>query len=64
MTDLIYFRRRADFMTADQKLRMGRHPRTHQNCKALTGVCRPGKTAHEKSLRVWLREVEFAKEGK
>lgn len=43
--------RRADFMTTDQKLRMGKHPRTHQNYKALTGVCRPGKTAHERAAR-------------
>ncbi len=26
-------------------------PRTHQNCKAQTGVMRPGKTAQEKSRK-------------
>lgn len=43
--------RRADFMTAEQKRLMGNHPRTHQNCKALTGVCRPGKTAQERAVK-------------
>jgi hypothetical protein len=42
---------RADFMTPFQKEMMGRHPRTHQNCKAHTGVSRPGKTAKDRALR-------------
>lgn len=44
MTD----RTRASFMTGQQQDAMGRLPRTHQNCKENTGICRPGKTAHER----------------
>jgi hypothetical protein len=43
--------KRADFMTPQQKSQMGNHPRTHANCKALTGVSRPGKTAQERANR-------------
>ena len=41
--------KRADFMTAKDKIAMGNLPRTHGNCLEKTGVKRPGKTAHERS---------------
>lgn len=40
--------KRADFMTPLQRSQMGQ-PSAH--CKALTGVCRPGKTAQERANR-------------
>ena len=42
---------RADFMSESQKAAMGDLPRTHENCKAKTGVNRPGKTAYERAKR-------------
>lgn len=39
---------RATFMSAQQTKAMGEQARTHQNCKALTGVARPGKTAKDR----------------
>ena len=39
---------RADFMSQSQKDAMGKLPHTHQNCKAKTGVARPGKTAKDR----------------
>lgn len=42
-------KQRKDFMTKDQKEKMGKFPRTHQNCIKLTGVARPGKTAKDKA---------------
>ena len=43
--------KRADFMTESQKASMGELPRTHANCKAYTGVMRPGKTACDHARR-------------
>lgn len=42
---------RKDFMSKDQKERMGKQPRTHLNCREATGVARPGKTAHDRYKR-------------
>lgn len=42
---------RADFMTGDQKSKLGNLPRTHQNCLEKTGVKRPGKTKQDKARR-------------
>ena len=42
---------RATFMDAKQTKAMGNLPRTHQNCIAMTGVARPGKTAKDKAGR-------------
>lgn len=41
-------KQRAEYMTAEQKKAMGNLPRTHQNCKEKTKVCRPGKTAKDR----------------
>jgi hypothetical protein len=43
--------KRADFMSAGQKAKMGKLPRTHQNCLDKTGVARPGKTAKDRANR-------------
>lgn len=43
--------KRADYMTAEQKKKMGELPRTHENCLKLTKVARPGKTAHDRAKR-------------
>lgn len=48
---------RATYMNASQTKAMGEQdrdnpqykPRTHQTCKELTGVSRPGKTAKDKA---------------
>ena len=42
---------RADYMTADQKNKMGNLPRTHENCLEKTGVRRPGKTKQDRAKR-------------
>lgn len=42
---------REDFMTSDQKAKLGNLPRTHQNCLEKTGVKRPGKTKQDKSRK-------------
>lgn len=39
---------RATFMTNVEIKAMGDLPRTHENCKARTGVARPGKTAKDR----------------
>ena len=54
--------KRADFMTSEQKQKMGNLPRTHQNCREklgyyqgktfVEGPARPGKTAQDR----WRRE--------
>jgi hypothetical protein len=38
-------------MTAKQKEQMGAAKRLHSTCRELTGVARPGKTAHDKAKR-------------
>jgi hypothetical protein len=43
--------KRADFMTATQKQKMGIVARTHEACLRLVGVARPGKTAKDKAKR-------------
>lgn len=40
--------KRAEFMTATQKTKLGIQPRTHQTCLRLVGVARPGKTAKDR----------------
>lgn len=40
---------RREYMTRDQKEKLGDQKRTHQNCKEATGVNRPGKTAQDKA---------------
>lgn len=40
---------RKDYMTGSQTVAMGNLPRTHENCKAQTGVMRPGKTAKDRA---------------
>ena len=42
-------KQRADYMSQTMKTAMGTLPRTHQNCKDKTGVCRPGKTAKDRA---------------
>jgi len=42
---------RHEYMKQRDKDAMGRTPRTHQNCKNTTGVCRPGKTAQDKARK-------------
>jgi len=42
---------RENFMSREQKTKMGDLPRTHENCKMLTGVNRPGKTAQDRARR-------------
>ncbi len=42
---------RENFMTPRQAEMMGDLPRTHENCRAKTGVARPGKTAKDRALR-------------
>ncbi len=39
----------ASFMSVKQVGQMGNLPRTHANCKMLTGVFRPGKTAKDRA---------------
>ena len=39
---------RKTFMSETQTKAMGELPRTHENCKAMTGVARPGKTAKDR----------------
>lgn len=51
---------RENFMTKTQKALWaareeleGREiPRTHQNCKEILGVCRPGKTNKDKGIKL------------
>ena len=43
--------KRSDYMKPAHQAAMGNKPRTHENCKALTGVMRPGKTAKDRSNR-------------
>ena len=50
--------KRADFMTAEQKTKLGDLPRTHANCKIYTGVMRPGKTACDHARRGISRSAE------
>lgn len=40
---------RKDFMNSTDRHAMGDQPRTHQNCKELTGRARPGKTAQDRA---------------
>jgi hypothetical protein len=42
---------RADFQTAAHAAKLGKLPRTHQNCLEKTGVARPGKTAKDRANR-------------
>ena len=42
---------RKDYMTKSQQDKMGKLPRTHQNCLEKTGVARPGKTAKDRARR-------------
>jgi hypothetical protein len=42
---------RKDYMTHEQKEKLGDLPRTHRNCLDKTGVARPGKTAHDRAKR-------------
>ncbi len=42
---------RSFYMTSLQKDKMGKLPRTHQNCIEQTGVARPGKTAKDRALK-------------
>ena len=61
-------KQRADYMTDDQKARMGELPRTHENCafklgksvkgQFFEGPSRPGKTAHDKATGAWLSKDE------
>jgi hypothetical protein len=44
---------RAEFMTSEQKQKMGDKTRTHFDCYEATGVCRPGKTAHDRATGAW-----------
>lgn len=44
---------RADYMTSEQKVAMGKFSRTHDTCLEKTGVARPGKTAHDKANHNW-----------
>lgn len=37
------------YMTDDQRRKLGKLPTTHMNCKDATGVSRPGKTARDKA---------------
>ena len=47
-------RNRCDFMSQEQKTKMGKLPRTHENCLKETGVARPGKTAKDKAIGAWM----------
>lgn len=42
-------KQRADYMSESMKKAMGNTPRTHQECKRITGVMRPGKTAKDRA---------------
>lgn len=42
---------RKEYMTAEQKRKMGNMPRTHEICERLTGVKRPGKSAKDKDRK-------------
>lgn len=42
---------RASFMTNKQKSQMNDAVRSHENCKAFTGVMRPGKTAKDRAIK-------------
>ena len=44
-------KQRSEYMTADQKAKMGTLPRTHENCLEKTGVRRPGKTKQDRAKR-------------
>lgn len=39
-------------MTARQRLLLGDHPTTHENCDIYIGVSRPGKTARDRLKRL------------
>ena len=43
--------KRAEFMSAAQRNKMGVQPRTHEACLRLVGVARPGKTAQDKARK-------------
>ena len=43
--------KRQDYMSHEQRQKMGIMPRTHQNCIRLVGVARPGKTAKDKARK-------------
>ena len=40
-----------EYMTADQRRKLGNLPTTHSNCLKYCGVARPGKTARDKAKR-------------
>lgn len=40
---------RKDYMTKSQADKLGKLPRTHQNCIEKLGVARPGKTAKDRA---------------
>lgn len=42
---------RRDYMTSDQRTKMGDGKRTHQYCQDKTSVARPGKTAHDRAKK-------------
>ena len=48
--------KRANFMTDDQKAKMGKAVRRHDVCKELTGVQRPGKTAQDRARRTHAKD--------
>ena len=39
------------YMTAQQREKLGKQPTWHRNCIDLFGVARPGKTARDKAKR-------------
>lgn len=42
---------RAEYMTAEQKKKMGNLPRTHENCIDKTSVARPGKSKQDRARK-------------
>jgi len=49
--DKAYLNNRANFMTSDQKTKLGTLPRTHANCLEKCGVKRPGKTRQDRARK-------------
>ena len=57
MTKRARERTRASFMSESQQIKLGSHARTHAYCYEQTGgksggVCRPGKTAKDRAMKL------------
>ena len=43
--------KKAEFMSTRDRQKMGDLPRSHGDCKAMTGKFRPGKTAKDRAMK-------------